>query len=80
MPDNEIQKAQRGLHERYPGCPNHDKINPTCTCPGQNCPLHGHCCACVAWHRDHAMTPLPHCLRDIKEVSWEQRERRLQMP
>lgn len=35
-----------------------------CTCPGEGCPLRGNCRVCVAWHRDHAKKPLPHCLRD----------------
>ena len=36
-----------------------------CTCPAEDCPLHGNYRVCVAWHRDYEKGPLPHCLRHV---------------
>ena len=60
---------QDDLLLQYQGpCPAVDTIEAHCTCPTTACPLHGRCCACVAWHRDHARKPLPHCLRELDRV------------
>ena len=43
-------------------CP-HNNID--CPCTKEGCPRHGHCCACVAHHKEHG-TKLPACLRGIE--------------
>lgn len=37
------------------------KIVYKCSCPKAECPRHGKCCECVAFHRGGEK--LPHCLR-----------------
>ena len=49
--------------KRINACP-HKNID--CPCP-KDCPRHGHCCACVAHHKEHGKK-LPACLRGIE---WE---------
>lgn len=67
--------SKEELSQKYSGCPNNDIIEPDCNCPHTEvCELHGHCCACVAWHRDHGQKPLPHCLRVLDEVQCQDRE------
>ena len=65
---------QLRLGEEYVACGNVEDVGKSCPCPGA-CPLHGNCAACVAWHRDHARTPLPCCLRSLQGVSFTQCER-----
>lgn len=60
-------RIQENLGRRYAGC----SRNSRCPCPGVSCPVHGNCAACLAWHRDHALKPLPHCLRVHDKVSFE---------
>lgn len=43
-------------------CP-HNQID--CPCTKEGCPRHGHCCACVAHHKEHGKK-LPVCLRGIE--------------
>ena len=62
---------QTDLAREYSGCPNGDVVALHCTCT--DCPLKNHCCACVAWHRDHRKKPLTHCLRDSAEAAWHRR-------
>ena len=50
--------------EKRNTCP-HNHID--CPCTKEGCPRHGHCCACVAHHKEHG-TKLPACLRGIE---WE---------
>ena len=64
---------QSAILDRYPGCPGQPEVDKNCTCPATACALHGNCCACIAWHRDHGLKPLPHCLRSLEEVTWELR-------
>ncbi len=40
------------------------KIKINCTCPKNDCPRHGICCECVAFHRDEKKN-LPTCLRNL---------------
>jgi len=35
-----------------------------CTCPKTDCPRHGKCCDCVAFHREGNVN-LPVCLRSM---------------
>jgi len=63
---------QQRLRETYEACCGTlEQTGSQCLCPGENCPLHGRCAACIAWHRDHARQPLPHCLRGVPGVSFE---------
>ena len=72
--DKEISiEIQGKLREKYKDVALLCKVGEKCTCPGA-CPLHGNCAACVAWHRDHAMNPLPNCLRNQRGVSFEKHE------
>jgi len=34
-----------------------------CTCPNNDCPRHGVCCDCVAYHREKKNLPV--CLRQL---------------
>ena len=70
-------ETQDHLREGYKACGNLQMNQEKCSCPETACPLHGFCCACVAWHRDCGLKPLPHCLRDLDGVSWEPRPARL---
>ena len=60
----------------YGPCPGQPEVDKHCTCPSTTCPVLGICCACVAWHRDHAYNPLPHCLRNLEGVTWRRRKER----
>jgi hypothetical protein len=44
-------------------CPN-TKIEIKCTCPKNDCPRHGICCECVAFHRDTKKNA-PNCFKGI---------------
>lgn len=66
--------TQEEIKEKYAGCVTGCIPEENCSCPNEDCPLHQQCWSCVEWHRDHAGTPLPHCLRDIEEVQWRKRE------
>lgn len=60
MTDNRNPRSdQETVRRHYEDLP----AGAECTCLATRCPLHGNCRACVAWHRDHARKPLPHCLR-----------------
>ena len=65
--------TQKSIGERYVACANQAMIAATCSCSADACPLHGTCCACVEWHREHGDKPLPHCLRNLEGVSWSLR-------
>lgn len=52
-------------------CPHNPQI--ACTCP-KDCPRHGHCCACVAHHREHGK--LPHCLREKETAPAQQADKK----
>ncbi len=43
----------------------HSKVTENCPCKKTECPRHGKCCECVAFHREKK-NKLPCCLRDIK--------------
>jgi len=66
--------TQDGLLEKYGPCFADGRGREACSCPANACPLHGMCCACVTWHREHGKKPLPHCLRALEGVHWEQRQ------
>jgi len=69
-----MEETQASLRKQYEGiCPNEKIISEHCTCPDSECPMHGRCCGCVAWHRDYGRTPLPNCLRSVPGVTWEKR-------
>jgi hypothetical protein len=42
-----------------------EKNQATCACPSDDCPRHGVCCECVAFHK--AKGQLPVCLRSLFE-------------
>ncbi|MFA6805638.1 MAG: hypothetical protein WCQ23_03690 [Candidatus Methanomethylophilaceae archaeon] len=39
-------------------------FEPNCVCPKTDCPRHGHCKECVAFHRDEKKN-YPACLRPL---------------
>ena len=49
-------------------CP-HNNID--CPCP-KDCPRHGHCCACVAHHKEHGKK-LPHACGELNGKSEQER-------
>jgi hypothetical protein len=65
---------QGALKDLYVPCSGQPEVDEHCTCPSTSCQVHGQCCACVAWHRDSGLKPLPHCLRDLPEVTWRGRD------
>lgn len=69
-------QKQAEFADAYQPCVGQPEVDRHCTCPSQTCPVHKVCCACVAWHRDHALRPLPHCLRGLEEVTWRMRSER----
>jgi hypothetical protein len=71
MANSEIDQGI--LLNYYNPCVGQPEIDKHCTCPAVACKVHGLCCACIAWHRDNGFKPLPHCLRDIEEVTWRER-------
>ena len=49
------------MAEEFKPCPNTDKNNAFCTCGNTNCPRHGICCQCIAFHLPQKQ--LPQCYR-----------------
>jgi hypothetical protein len=58
------------LAEKYKPIGRLSQIGKKCTCD-HPCSLRGNCAACLAWHRDHALKPVPHCVRCNKDVKWD---------
>ena len=71
--DGQAAKVRGRLEEEYGAVGNLQDVGKECTCPA-DCRLHGNCAACVAWHRDHARGPLPHCLRAQPGVTFQRGE------
>jgi hypothetical protein len=44
-------------------CVNRERNEKTCPCEEKDCPRHGVCCECIAFHRNSKQWPKTACMR-----------------